>query len=325
MHSGLGRAEGDSLPRSLFGFVFFMGKGHQIAIAALSVILFVVGTAPLELQRRIINDATARAPYASILFLVLFYLGLVLMEGLVKLVLNMYRSWIGEVSVRWLRMSVLAASSETATSSDGARGEGIQLSIVLAEAEPVGGFVGTSISEPLVQAGILFAVCGYLIFLQPLMALAVAFTFFPQAGFVPMMQSAINRRVESKINVMRNVSEGMVETFGTPVLLTAQKGSVQTLFSLNMSIYKFKFVMNFLMNFMTQLGYAGIFALGGYYVVTGKTEIGTVVAFISGLSKVTDPWGELVDWYRDFKVTQVKYRLIRDASRSPGDAQRPYP
>ncbi|MGO7423373.1 ABC transporter ATP-binding protein, partial [Rhizobium ruizarguesonis] len=58
----------------------------------------------------------------------------------------------------------------------------------------------------------------------------------------------------------------------------------------------------------------GIFALGGYYVVTGKTEIGTVVAFISGLSKITDPWGELVDWYRDLKVTQVKYAMIRDAS-----------
>ncbi|MGO8279718.1 ABC transporter ATP-binding protein, partial [Rhizobium ruizarguesonis] len=66
---------------------------------------------------------------------------------------------------------------------------------------------------------------------------------------------------------------------------------------------------NFLMNLMTQVGYVGIFALGCYYVVTGKTEIGTVVAFISGLSNITDPWGELVDWYRDLKVTQVKYAL----------------
>jgi hypothetical protein len=38
------------------------------------------------------------------------------------------------------------------------------------------------------------------------------------------------------------------------------------------------------------------------------------VAFIAGLNKVADPWGALVDWYRDLKVTQVKYELIRDAS-----------
>ena len=75
-----------------------------------------------------------------------------------------------------------------------------------------------------------------------------------------------------------------------------------------------KFSHNFLMNLMLQFGYACIFALGGYYVVTGRTEIGAVVAFVSGRNKVSDPWGALVDWYRDLRVTQVKYELIRDAS-----------
>ena len=61
---------------------------------------------------------------------------------------------------------------------------------------------------------------------------------------------------------------------------------------------------------MHHLGLAAILALGGYYVVTGKTEIGTVVAFVSGLAQVNDPWGDLVNWYRDLKVTQTKYDLI---------------
>lgn len=302
------------MPKNLFGFVLLMGRNHQIAIAALSILLFLAGTAPLEVQRRIINAATGGASYQVILILVLAYLGLALLEGLTKLVLNLYRGWIGEVAIRWLRMGVLAVSERSPESPIDALAEGVQVSIVLAEAEPVGGFVGTSISEPLLQAGILVAVGGYMIFLQPLMALAVAVVFLPQIGFVPLMQSAINRRVETKITVMRHVSEGMVEHVATSDAFDAQSGRVQALFSTNMSIYRFKFTMNFLMNLMTQLGYAGIFALGGYYVVTGKTEIGTVVAFISGLSKITDPWGELVDWYRDLKVTQVKYAMIRDAS-----------
>jgi ABC-type bacteriocin/lantibiotic exporter with double-glycine peptidase domain len=61
---------------------------------------------------------------------------------------------------------------------------------------------------------------------------------------------------------------------------------------------------------MHHLGLAAILALGGYYVVTGRTEIGTVVAFVSGLAQVNDPWGDLVNWYRDLKVTQTKYDLI---------------
>lgn len=302
------------MPGNLFGFVLLMGRRHQTAIAALSILLFLAGTAPLEVQRRVVNAVTQGAPYPAILLLVLAYLGLVLLEGLTKLALNLYRGWIGEVAIRWLRMSVLAVSERSREAPLDALAEGVQLSIVLAEAEPVGGFVGTSFSEPLLQAGILVAVGGYMIFLQPLMAFAVAVVFFPQLGFVPLMQSAINRRVASKITVMRHVSEGMVEHVVTSETLNAQSDRVQTLFSTNMGIYRIKFTMNFLMNLMTQLGYAGIFALGGYYVVTGKTEIGTVVAFISGLSKITDPWGALVDWYRDLKVTQVKYAMIRDAS-----------
>ncbi|MBX5218707.1 MULTISPECIES: ABC transporter transmembrane domain-containing protein [unclassified Rhizobium] len=302
------------MPRSLFGFVFLIGRHHQIAIAALSIVLFLAGTAPLEVQRRIINAATNGTPYQAILILVLAYLGLVLLEGLTKLMLNIYRGWIGEVAVRWLRKSALATSERSAEAPLDAIAEGVQLSIIIAEAEPVGGFVGTSISEPLLQAGILVAVGGYLIFLQPLMALAVAVVFLPQIGFVPLMQSAINRRVETKITVMRHVSQSMVQHVVTSDALDAQDDRIERLFSLNMSVYRIKFTMNFMMNLMTQLGYAGIFALGGYYVVTGQTEIGTVVAFISGLSKIRDPWGELVDWYRDLRVTQVKYAMIRDAS-----------
>ncbi|MGO7755770.1 ABC transporter ATP-binding protein, partial [Rhizobium ruizarguesonis] len=80
---------------------------HQIAIAALSILLFLAGTVPLELQRRIINAATGGASYQTILILVLSYLGLALLEGLTKLALNLYRVWIGEVAIRLLRMGVL--------------------------------------------------------------------------------------------------------------------------------------------------------------------------------------------------------------------------
>ncbi len=43
--------------------------------------------------------------------------------------------------------------------------------------------------------------------------------------------------------------------------------------------------------------------------------IATIELFSSPtLNKVSDPWGALVDWYRDLRVAQVKYELIRDAS-----------
>jgi ABC-type bacteriocin/lantibiotic exporter with double-glycine peptidase domain len=301
----------DAMPRRLSGFISMMGRGHQALLVLLSVFLFVVGILPLEVQRRIVNGATQGATLNTILVLVLTYLALVLSEGGIKLVLNVYRGWIGEVSIRWLRMAVIDARERHPELTTLA--EGVEMSIVLAEAEPVGGFVGTSISEPILQAGLLLAVGSYMIYLQPLLALAVIGVFVPQAVLVPILQGLINQRVKTKITVMRHLSEEMVD-HTSPKSPKHQAARVQRLFSTNMSIYKLKYALNFLMNLMFQLGYGGIFALGGYYVITGRIEIGTVVAFIAGLNKVSDPWGALVDWYRDLRVTQVKYELIRDAS-----------
>ncbi|MBI3710337.1 MAG: hypothetical protein HY246_22050 [Proteobacteria bacterium] len=47
--------------------------------------------------------------------------------------------------------------------------------------------------------------------------------------------------------------------------------------------------------------------------MTGRVEVGTVVAFISGLAKVNDPWGDLVNWFLEMTVSGVKYRLLADA------------
>ncbi len=63
--------------------------------------------------------------------------------------------------------------------------------------------------------------------------------------------------------------------------------------SLNMGIYKLKFSMNFLMSLLHHLGVAGALGIGGYLALKGHIEIGTVVAFVSGLNKVNDPWGDV--------------------------------
>jgi ABC-type bacteriocin/lantibiotic exporter with double-glycine peptidase domain len=72
--------------------------------------------------------------------------------------------------------------------------------------------------------------------------------------------------------------------------------------------------MNFLMNLLHHLGVASVLAIGGWFVVQGQTEVGTVVAFITGLAKIVDPWGDLVSWFRDLMATRTKYGLIAQAA-----------
>ena len=47
-------------------------------------------------------------------------------------------------------------------------------------------------------------------------------------------------------------------------------------------------------------------------VHTDQLEVGGIVAFISGVGRLNDPWGDLVNYFRDLSLTQVKYRLVAD-------------
>ena len=301
-----------ALAPGIFGYVVRVSGRHQIGLLLLSVTVFLLSAVPLEIQRRIVNDAIRNGAVNPILWLALAYFGVALLEGCVKLCLNIYRAWVSEMAVLDLRRQVSALTPDLARHADRAGAEGTEVSMILSEVEPIGGFAGISFSEPLLQAGVLVSVFGYLVYLEPLMALLCAVAFSPQLVFVPLMQGAINRRLGERIETLRKVGGNVL---GAPAdgAAAAQDRRIAHVFALNMGIFKIKFSMNFLMNLMHHLGVAMALGVGGYYVVQGRIDVGTVVAFVSGLAKVNDPWGDLVNWYREMTLVRTRYRLLADA------------
>jgi hypothetical protein len=48
-----------------------------------------------------------------------------------------------------------------------------------------------------------------------------------------------------------------------------------------------------------------------------------VVRCIAGIGRITDPVGDLVNYFRDVNITQVKYTLVRDATHQQAPDQMP--
>jgi ABC-type multidrug transport system fused ATPase/permease subunit len=286
------------LPQTIIGYVLRYSGKHQVGLAALAVAVFALSTVPLELQRRIINDAIKSGATNTILWLAAAYAGVALAEQGLKLILNVYRGWVSEAAVRRLRRT-LEVSPAGHTDVPGTR-----VAMMVDEALPIGGFVGMSVSEPVLQGGILASVIGYMIFLEPYMALLSLAFLAPQVVFVPLMQRAINRRAEARIKTIREVSSDMIN------IGNAVDARIERVFSLNMGIYKIKYSMNLLMNLMHYFAVAMALGIGGWFAVAGRIEVGTVVAVVAGLGKLNDPWGDLVNWGREFSVVGVKYRLF---------------
>jgi ABC-type multidrug transport system fused ATPase/permease subunit len=115
---------------------------------------------------------------------------------------------------------------------------------------------------------------------------------------------------------LRSISTALNRGKMDSSIASRQLAKADHVFGLNMSIFKIKYLMNFLMNGSFHLSMAGILALGGYYVAAGKIDVGSVIACSAGLSRVNDPWGDLVDWFRELRVTQAKYALLRSAELS---------
>lgn len=312
------------MPDHIYRYVLAVSGWHQLVLVGLTVAVFLLEVVPLELQRRIVNDLVKHREYWSIVGLAAVYGGTVLLQGGTKLVLNIYRSWVGERATRDLRrrVHVLVSSGSAAASSPEA--EGIQASMIVAEVESIGGFVGGAISEPLLQGGILCSVLAYMVHVDFWMAATAFVLFVPQLVFVPLMQGAMNRRTRARVQILRQLSVSAVEgTRGDGARDRTDDDRIEQVFELNMGIYRFKFSMNFLMNLSTQLQIIGALLVGGWAVYEQRLEIGGVVAFISGIGRITDPWGDLVNYFREVNITQVKYALVRDAIHQQMQAQAP--
>jgi ABC-type multidrug transport system fused ATPase/permease subunit len=312
-------ADGDTLPPTLGRYVWAASGRHQAGLSALSVLVFALATAPLEIQRRIIDEAIRGGAIRPIVLLALGYLGVAAAEGALKVVLNVYRAWVSERAARDLRRRItrLHDVGRAALVQRGVTAEGVEVAVVLSEAEAVGGFVGLYVSEVLLQGGILVTVFGYMLLLNPQLAMLIALAFSPQIIFVPMMQRAINRRVQARIVVLREAGTDIVESHEHPehaAATEAKSARFDVVFGLNMGIYRIKFTLNFLMNLTYHFSVFACLAIGGWYVVNGRADVGMVVAFLSGVAKVNDPWGDIVNWFRERSVVGVKYRLIAEAA-----------
>jgi ABC-type multidrug transport system fused ATPase/permease subunit len=298
--------------KALFGFVWRISARDQIFLSILAVCVFLVDLIPLELQRRITNAAVDKHDFKIVILLCAAYAGCAALLGLLKFWMSVYRGTVAERANRDLRLDENLTGMTRAGNHSSAEEEGVAISVVVSEVEAVGGFVGASVSEPVLNAGILISVFGYMLVVQPWLALVALMLFVPQVSFIPLLQNAINRRTQRRIKVVRKLSVDIVEgaQSGGASRERTFKRRVRRVYDLNMQIYRRKFGMNFLMNLFYHLGIVGILLVGSWQVIKGETEIGTVVAFISGLNRMNDPWGDLVNYFRDLTNAAVKYRLI---------------
>jgi ABC-type multidrug transport system fused ATPase/permease subunit len=325
------RRTGDDTPaHSLYGYVWRISGWHQAWLSVLAALVAGLSMAPLELQRRIVNNAIGGEDLRLLGLLAALYLAVVLLQTGLKYLLRVGQGWVSESSIRYTRRHLLKIHQKHRSGHDGnkeagdaagradqGRDEGGRaVSILGAEVEQLGGFVGEAVAEPLVSGGMMLAILGYMFVVEPFLAAACLVFFVPQAIGVPIIQRLVNRFVERRIGLLRD--------FGEQVALAGAARSVQpdsgreaehdakldAIYGNRIRIYLWKFASKSLVNFFNGLAPVTALVIGGYLVIIGETSLGVVVAFISGFQRLADPLRELIAFYRLAAQSRVRHDAI---------------
>jgi ABC-type bacteriocin/lantibiotic exporter with double-glycine peptidase domain len=305
---------GDPKPvSSLAKFVWRMSAKHQFFISLLAILLALLSMAPLELKRRIVNRAIGDLDLELLLWLAGIYLGVVLLQGGLKYLLRVYQGWIGESVIRYCRNHLFGVHRRRRDGA-GNRADGQAVSIIGAEIEQLGGFVGEALSTPLVNGGMLLAMFGYMVVVQPMIAGVSILFFIPQILSLPLLQRWINRLIDRRITMLRGLGDMVAdENGGSDEPGSGEpKATIDAIYRNRIRIYLLKFAGKALVNLMNALAPVSVLVVGGYLAIQGETSVGVIVAFISGFERMAGPMTELVAYYRLAAQMRIKHDRIAE-------------
>ena len=322
------------MSKSIFEYIWQYSRREQIVLLLLTLVSFPFLYMSLELPKQIINDAIggdgkARSFFGMALtqmqLLMLLCIGFILailIQGLMKMWINTRKGVLSETMLRRFRALLLTRLLRFPRRQFHHTSQGELVSLMTAEAEALGGIMGDLIAKPAFQGGMMLTITGFL-FVQNLWLGLSAVALIPvQAWLIPMLQRQLNELNRQRVAEVRHFAEEIGESAAGMRELRTSGGwyrrlavmgdRIQRLFHIRLRIYRKKFLMKFLNNFITQLTPFLFYSIGGYLVIVGQLTIGALVAAIAAYKDISAPWRELLAWYNQVQDAKLRWGVIRE-------------
>ncbi|MBM3554237.1 MAG: ATP-binding cassette domain-containing protein [Alphaproteobacteria bacterium] len=327
---------------SLFRYILKHSLKQQVLLTALALASFIPLYMSYEVPKTIINQAIQGKKIAyphSILglsleqveYLVLMclvFLSLVIVNQGFKYVIHVLAGLTAERMLRRLRYELFARVLRFPLPVFRRMSAGEVIPMITSEVEPLGGFIGESFSLPAQQGGTLLTILGFLLIQNPAMAAAAVSLYPLQLWLIPKLQNKVNQLGKERVRAVRRVSDRIGENIAGVQEIHAHDAANRELadfsdrmgniFFIRLRIYILKFLVKFLNNFIQQLGPFVFFLFGGYLVITGSLDIGTLLAALTAHKDLAAPWKELLTYYQLKEDARIKYEQVISQFDPPG-------
>ena len=320
------------MERTLFGFIWRYSKRQQIIILAMTVLSFPILYMTLELPKWIVNDAISGTDFPKeilglsldqipyLITLCLIFLGLVIINNGIKYALNITKGISGERMLRRLRYMLYNSILRFRLSRFRKVSGGEIIPMITAEVEDVGVFIGEAIATPAFQGGTLLVYVVFIFAQDPFLGAAAVSLYPLQAYVIPKLQKKVIRLTRERIKNIRVISDRINETVNAAPDIHAYDTSRYHLadlsdrlflnYRIRLDIFKRKFIIKFLNNFLNQLPPFFFYSVGGVLVIQGSLSFGALVAVLAAYKDLASPWKELLNWYQNLSFVSVKYQTV---------------
>jgi ABC-type multidrug transport system fused ATPase/permease subunit len=303
--------------RSLFSWVFDGNLKWQILLLVIIAVFVFTRVLPLEMQKRIVNEAISLRKLDLLLLYCGYYLAAVLISSACKYLINVLETHISQQVLARMRTALLEHIISLPLSFFRNTQPGTAVNAVANELAVPSNFVGSAMSTPISNVLTLLAFAGYLLWLNPLLAV-VSLSAYPAAMILlPLLQRRANLANQKRVDLARIFSGRIAESVGGIqeihghgayriemkkfALLVERLRKIRVVWSL------YRFAVKSTNNFFTSLGPFLVFLLGGYLTIKGQLELGALVAFLSAQEKIYDPWKELIEFYQVYQDSRITY------------------
>jgi ABC-type multidrug transport system fused ATPase/permease subunit len=303
--------------KSLISWITSNNIWLQFLLVITAILAVFANVLPLEMQKRIVNDAINLQKFDLLVLYCGIYLAAVVAAGILKYCINVLQNIIGQRTIADMRNELFRHILTIPLSFYRKTQPGLVVSALTTELATAGTVVGMAIAVPVTNMLMLFAFGGYLFWLNPLLA-AVTLSIYPVVLLlVPMLQKRVNiynrKRVDAGRKLSGKVGEsvtGIHEIQANGAFSIENKKFASLVDNLKKiriiwNLYRFgvKTVNSLFTNFSRFL----VFAIGGYLAINGRLELGALVAFLSAQDKLYDPWKELIQFYQAYQTASVTY------------------
>jgi putative ABC transport system ATP-binding protein len=248
------------------------------------------------------------------------FLVLVLLNGLFKLYINIYKGRLGEKSLQQLRYELFDRVLRFPIGEFRRAKPGEISTMIKDEVEPLGGFIGDAFVQPVFLGGQILTALAFILLQNVPLGLIALGLLALQAVVIPRLRRkqiefGRQRQITAR-QLAGRISEVMedIPSIRTNDTANYQRADIASrltaIFQIRFALYRWKFFIKFLNNLLAQITPFLFYLLGGYFAIQGKLDIGQLVAVIAAYKDLPSPVKELIDWDQQRLDVEVKYRQV---------------